>query len=58
MNAATPMIVFAKKIIKVVNIFQAVSVQVRARTHTRAGAAHSVRSACADLVPPVRAMCV
>ena len=37
---------------------QAVSVRVRARTRTRAGAAHSVRSVCADLVPAVRAMCV
>ena len=37
---------------------QAVSVWVRARTRTRAGAAHSVRSACVDLVPAVRAMCV
>ena len=38
--------------------YQAVSVRVRARTRTRAGAAHSVRSACVDLVPAVRAMCV
>ena len=38
--------------------YQAVSVWVRARTRTRAGAAHSVRSACVDLVPAVRAMCV
>ena len=37
---------------------QAVSVRVRAHTRTRAGAAHSVRSACVDLVPAVRAMCV
>ena len=38
--------------------FQAVSVRVCAHTHTRAGAAHSVRSACVDLAPAVRAMCV
>ena len=44
--------------INYVRINQAVSVRVRARTRTRAGAAHSVQSACVDLVPAVRAMCV
>ena len=37
---------------------QAVSVWVHARTRTHAGAAHSVRSVCVDLLPAVRAMCV
>ena len=41
-----------------VHFLQAVSVWVRAHTRTRAGAAHSVRSACVDLVLAVRAMCV
>ena len=39
-------------------MYQAVSVRVRERTRTRAGAAHSVQSACEDLVPAVCAMCV
>ena len=40
------------------NFNQAVNVWVRACTRTRAGAAHSVRSACVDLVSAVRALCV
>ena len=44
------------------NIFdsfeQAVSVWVRARTRTCAGAAHSVRSVCEGLFHTVRVMCV